>query len=224
MGCVGHKLTCNKNDMMNIKITPFTKDLKEYLKNDDVIDFKNENITKLANSLWNSSKSETEYIKSAFEFVRDNISHSADINEDAITYIASDVLREKHGICFSKSHLLAALLRCKSVPSGFCYQKLILDDDTAPVLIYHGLNGVFLKEYNKWIRLDPRGNKHGVDAQFSVDGEKLAFPIRKEKGEEDCFTVFPTPDTKILETLRNNRTRTKLWKDLPTELNYKSLL
>lgn len=42
-----------------------------------------------------------------------------------------------HGICFAKSHLLAALLRCKSIPAGFCYQKLILDDETAPVLIYH---------------------------------------------------------------------------------------
>lgn len=204
-----------------MKITPFTQDLKEYLKNDVVIDFENENISELANSLWNSSENETAYIKAAFEFVRDSISHSADINEDAVTYIASDVLREKHGICFSKSHLLAALLRCESVPSGFCYQKLILDDENAPILVYHGLNGVFLKEYNKWIRLDPRGNKPGVDARFSVDGEKLAFPIRKEKGEEDCFTVFPAPDAKILKKLINNSTRTELWEDLPTELDYK---
>ena len=55
--------------------------------------------------------------------------HSADINEDILTYTASQVLSAGHGICFAKSHLLAAILRCKSVPAGFCYQKLILDDE-----------------------------------------------------------------------------------------------
>lgn len=81
---------------------------------------------------------------------------------DILTCTASEVLSAGHGICFAKSHLLAAILRCKSVPAGFCYQKLILDDETAPVLIYHGLNGVYIKEYQKWIRLDARGNKEGV--------------------------------------------------------------
>ncbi|MCD7809309.1 MAG: transglutaminase-like domain-containing protein [Erysipelotrichaceae bacterium] len=67
--------------------------------------------------------------------MRDNISHSADINEDIITISASQVLVEGHGTCFAKSHLLAALLRCKSIPTGFCYQKLILDDETAPLFL-----------------------------------------------------------------------------------------
>lgn len=121
---------------------------------------------------------ELEFIKAAYEFVRDNISHSADIGEDTITCAASEVLKARHGICFAKSHLLAALLRAKSVPAGFCYQKLILDDEAAPVLIYHGLNGAYIKEHKKWIRLDARGNKVGVDAQFSLETERLAFACR----------------------------------------------
>lgn len=79
-------------------------------------------------------------------------------NLDMITCVASEVLKAGHGICFAKSHLLSALLRCKSIPTGFCYQKILLDENITPVLIYHGLNGVYIKE-KKWIRLDARGKK-----------------------------------------------------------------
>lgn len=198
----------------------FTDNIDEYLKEDDVIDYSNKIITQLADALYQESDSEVEYIKKAYEFVRDNVSHSADINEDILTCSASEVLKVGHGICFAKSHLLAALLRHKSIPTGFCYQKLILDDETAPILIYHGLNGVYISEYKKWIRLDARGNKEGVNAQFSLDEEHLAFPIRAEKGEEDGFIIYPNPDKKVLERLKNYKTRTELWDDLPTELDY----
>lgn len=205
-----------------MKIRPLTEHIEEYIKEDEIIDYSNEMIVKLAEELHEQSGNETEYVRAAYEYVRDHISHSADINEDIITCSASEVLKEGHGICFAKSHLLAALLRYKSIPTGFCYQKLILDDETAPVLIYHGLNGVYMKEYEKWIRLDARGNKEGVDAQFSPDNEQLAFPIRPEMGEKDDLTVYPNPDVKVLEKMRRNKTRTNLWEDLPTELGYHS--
>ena len=203
-----------------MSLSLYTDNMDEYLKKDDVVNYENVNIIQLADSLWSNADSDVEYIKKAYEFVRDNISHSADINEDMLTCSASEVLAEGHGICFAKSHLLAALLRCKSIPTGFCYQKLILDDETAPILIYHGLNGVYIKEYKMWIRLDARGNKEGVDAQFSLESEQLAFPIRAEKGEEDGFVIYPDPDIKILQKFKNNKTRTELWDDLPTELGY----
>ncbi len=77
-----------------------------------------------------------------------------------------------------------------------------------------------MKEYKKWIRLDARGNKAGVNAQFSIETEQLAFPIRPEMGEVDSFIVYPDPDVKILEKLTKNKTRTQLWDDLPAELEY----
>ena len=203
---------------MNIVL--YSNKIDEYLKHDNVIDYDNEAVTELANTLSKKANNEIDFIKTAYEFVRDHISHSADINEDVVTCAASEVLKAGHGICFAKSHLLAALLRCKSVPSGFCYQKLILDDETATVLIYHGLNGVYIKEYKKWIRLDARGNKVGVNAQFSIETEQLAFPISPNMGEADSFIVYPDPDIKVLEKLRKNKTRTELWDDLPTELEY----
>ena len=205
-----------------MKIKPLTEHIEEYIKEDEIIDYSNEMIVKLAEALYEQSGNETEYIRAAYEYVRDHISHSADINEDIITCSASEVLKEGHGICFAKSHLLAALLRYKSIPTGFCYQKLILDDETAPVLIYHGLNGVYVKEYEKWIRLDARGNKEGVDARFSPDKEQLAFPIRPEMGEKDDLTVYPNPDEKELEKMRRNQTRTNLWDDLLKEVGYHS--
>ena len=201
-------------------IVPYIDKMEEYLKEDTVINYKCESIAQLSNQLFQKADNELDYIKIAYEYVRDNISHSADINEDLLTCTASEVLEAGHGICFAKSHLVAALLRAKSIPTGFCYQKLILDDETAPVLIYHGLNGVYISDMKKWIRLDARGNKEGVNAQFSLDTEQLAFPIRPELGEVDSFVVYPEPDVKVLERLREYDTRSELWDDLPTELGY----
>ena len=201
-------------------LTLYTNNLDEYLKIDSVVDFDHKAIQKLANALYQQAVDEVDFIRQAYEFVRDHISHSADIQADKITCSASEVLEAGHGICFAKSHLLAALLRLKGIPTGFCYQKLILDDETAPILIYHGLNAVYLKDYKKWIRLDARGNKVGVNAQFSLDHEQLSFPIRFEKGEIDGLIIYPNPDLEILKKLKTSKTRTELWKNLPTDLEY----
>ena len=203
-----------------MKAVPYIDDINKYLTLDKVIDYDKEAIKNLSDSLFSQAEDELAYIKAAYEFVRDQISHSADAGEDIITCAASEVLQAGHGICFAKSHLLVALLRCKEIPAGFCYQKLILDDDTAPVLIYHGLVGVYIKEFDSWVRLDARGNKEGVNAQFSIEEERLAFSIRPELGEVDDYTVYPNPDKKVLKRLQKYETRTQLWEDLPTELAF----
>lgn len=208
--------------LLDMKLIQYSDKIEDYLKCDTVIDFDNQEIARQADALYKQALNELAYIKAAYEFVRDKISHSADINADALYCTASQVLKAGHGICFAKSHLLAALLRCKGIPAGFCYQKIILDDETAPILVYHGLNGVYLKDFEKWIRLDTRGNKSGVNMQFLVDTEQLAFAIRTEKNEEDGFIIYSDPDKKILEVLRNNKSRTELWNNLPTELDYKN--
>ncbi|MBE5934057.1 MAG: DUF3795 domain-containing protein, partial [Lachnospiraceae bacterium] len=41
-----------------------------------------------------------------------------------------------------------------------------------------------------------------------------------ELGEVDSFVVYPEPDVKVLERLREYDTRKELWEDLPTELGY----
>ncbi|MDE6773022.1 MAG: hypothetical protein K2J14_00100, partial [Treponemataceae bacterium] len=91
------------------------------------------------------------------------------------------------------------------------------------LLICHGLNGVYIKDRKKWIRLDARGNKADVNAQFSLETERLAFAVRPELGEEDGFVIYPSPDVKVVEKLRNAKTRTKLWENLPNAKNMHSV-
>lgn len=201
-------------------LKPYSNHIEDYLVHDTIIDFKNELITQLADKLFSQSNNEIEYIQFAYEYVRDHIAHSADINNDLLIYRASEVLKEGHGICFAKSHLLTALLRCRAIPTGFCYQKLILDDETNPVLIYHGLNGIFIKKLNKWIRLDARGNKNGINAQFSLEDEQLAFKVRPNLGEKDLLIVYPKPDEAVIKKLSLYKTRTELWNDLPNQLSF----
>ncbi|MEM9191504.1 MAG: hypothetical protein AAGF12_20190, partial [Myxococcota bacterium] len=47
----------------------------------------------------------------------------------------------------------------------------------------HGFNAVYLRGHDRWVRVDPRGNKPGVDAQFSLAEERLAFATDPSKGE-----------------------------------------
>lgn len=204
-----------------MQLIPQFNDLELYLKSSVLIDFDNSTysgIIDLADKIVNCSEDKTDYIKNAYEYVRDEISHSADINGKVVTCKATDVLKAREGICFAKAHLLAALLRCKGIPAGFCYQKLILNNDNAPYIILHGLNAVYIENLHKWIRLDARGNKLGVNAQFSITDEKLAFPIHVEKGEEDIPVVFSSPDKNVIWSLTNSESVNQLWFNLPTEL------
>ena len=201
-------------------VEPYVDDIDRYLEASKIIDYNNDNIRRVADGLYDKSASETDFVRNAYEYVRDEFPHSADAGKDELLCTASEVLAAGHGICFAKSHFLAAILRYKGIPAGLCYQKLILDDETAPYLIYHGLNGVYLSEFDRWIRLDARGNRADVNAQFSVEEEKLAFSVREEYNEIDIETVFSEPDKEIIKVFERCGTRTELWANLPSRLAY----
>ena len=194
-------------------------DISCYLESNEIIDFKDsEEILHISRDIGSRAKNEVELIRAVFEFVRDEISHSADINGKMVTCKASEVLSAKEGICYAKSHLLAALLRANKVPAGFCYQRIILDDETAQYLTLHGLNAVYVKTVGKWMRLDARGNKPGVDAQFSLEREQLAFPVRPHKGEADIPVIFAYPDANVVAALTRYAKLEELWSHLPNVL------
>ncbi len=155
-----------------------------------------------------------EKAKRLYEWVRDEIPHSADAGHETVTCRASEVLRHRTGICYAKAHLLAALLRAVDVPCGLCYQALKYDSSSER-LVVHGLNGVYLESLGRWIRVDARGNKAGVNAQFSLDGEHLAFPIAPALGEFTCETVFARPLPCVVECLTSHQTVTELMAHLP---------
>ena len=161
---------------------------------------------------------EDEAARRAFTFVRDEVAHSWDIQGHRVTRSADDVLAYREGICYPKSHLLAAVLRRAGIPTAICYQRLtLLDDDRAGYAV-HALNAVHLG--GRWHRIDPRGNKPGVDAQFSLDEERLAFPVRPQFDEVDYPTLYVEPHPAIVATLEGNDDALVMYlKGLPRSLS-----
>ena len=98
--------------------------LEEYLCEDEIIDSSHPLVQETICQLHTASDPETERVRRTFEFVRDSIHHSWDIQSPQVTCTASAVLRYGEGLCYVKSHLLAALLRTQGIPTGFCYQRL----------------------------------------------------------------------------------------------------
>jgi transglutaminase-like putative cysteine protease len=128
------------------------------------------------------------------------------------------VLHHGTGICFAKSHLLAALLRAVEIPAGFCYQVLRLDPpvDNEPVL--HGFNALYLATIDRWLRVDARGNTNGINAQFNVEKEQLAFAMDPSADEFIYETIFAAPVSSVVSRLKMYMTRRELWENLPQSL------
>jgi len=186
--------------------------LKAYLSSSHYIDFAHPLIAKKAQQLASVYQGEFELAKACFEFVRDEIQHSWDFRKNPVTCKASDVLIHGTGYCYAKSHLLAALLRANNIPAGLCYQRLSLGTSGAPYCL-HGLNAVYLNDFG-WYRIDARGNKPGVSAQFTPPVEQLAFPI-KEQQEQDLPEIWVEPMPVIVATLEKYATVTEVYENLP---------
>ena len=187
--------------------------MDEYLEDKGLVDVSN--VKDFALSLVSSCADDIAKARTLYYFVRDEIKHSTDIGENPVTRSASDVLKNGHGICFAKSILLAALCRAVGIPAGFGYQKLILDDEKFPWLVLHGY--VFVYVDSRWIKLDARGNKEGINADFSLGEPKMAFHIRPELGEVDENVNHFYPIDSVIACLMKNETRDDLWKNLPSE-------
>jgi len=186
--------------------------IKQFLESSYYIDWENSEIKELANSLASNKTTDEDIAKNCFEWVRDNIKHSADYKLNPITCKASDVLKYKTGYCYAKSHLLAALLRSNKIPAGLCYQRLSIDDGGAPYSL-HGLNAIWLKKHG-WYRIDARGNKEKVDAQFSPPKEQLAFPINLPS-EADLPEIWSEPLTIVTSALEKYATYDEVYNNLP---------
>lgn len=186
--------------------------MEEYLRVSEVIDWQHPEIVKLAKQIALGHETSTAIAKGCFDWVRDEIRHSFDYQMNPVTCHASDVLRYKTGYCYAKSHLLAALLRANQIPAGFCYQRLSIDDQGAPYSL-HGFNAIYLPEIG-WYRVDARGNKEGVDAQFSPPQEQLAFKIQFPE-EADFHAILPEPLQIILEALQAQTTWDDMLRNLP---------
>ena len=186
--------------------------MQDYLRPTYVIDFDHPAVMKKAKELAGNSKNPVDITRLCFEFVRDEILHSYDHRMNPVTLKASEVLEYGTGYCYAKSHLLAALLRTNSIPAGLCYQRLSRNDDGAPFCL-HGLNAVYLEEIG-WYRIDARGNREGVNAQFNPPQEQLAYEVKID-GEADLPEIWPNPLPVVAETLSEYRTYDEVYDNLP---------
>lgn len=184
--------------------------LSDYLEADEVINWEHPSLLAfLAASGWRELPS-VDRTRAVYEYVRDQVPHAWDVQSDVVTCRASDVLAQRVGICYAKSHLLAALLRGLEIPAGLCYQRLVLFEDPQDGFALHALNAAFLD--GRWVRLDSRGNKPGVDAQFSMDEERLAFPVRPELGEVDERVVHARPLASTVAVLQGCSAMTEVYR------------
>ncbi|MER7515443.1 transglutaminase-like domain-containing protein [Streptomyces sp. NPDC126499] len=193
-----------------------TPDIAAYLAASEAVDHEHPVVRERSDRLWSDHPDAYSYAKAAYEYVRDAVPHSADSGDPRVTWRASDVLATRNGTCSAKSHALAALLRARSIPTAFCYQRLA-DDGANPMI--HGLVAVKLPGQDRWARQDPRGNLAGVvDARFSLDEERLAWPVRPEFNEVDYPVLYDEPHPAVLAALRAARDRPHLWTLLPSQL------
>ncbi|WP_197161788.1 transglutaminase-like domain-containing protein [Synechococcus sp. CBW1107] len=179
--------------------------------------------------------SQRQVAERCFLWVRDRVSHSFDaaaagpIPTDSwadataiaadttsatwpVTCAASEVLERRTGICFAKSHLLAALLRANGIPAAFGYQRLSLNDD-GPPFVLHGFVWLRLAG-RRWHPLDPRGNRPGVTTRFDLEAASLAYTPRLP-GERTDPAVYPEPLPAVVAVLRRCRTLPELRSTLP---------
>jgi len=186
--------------------------VKIFLESTEIIDWRDPDVLARAQTLREGSTNSVETARRSFEWVRDEIKHSADYGLIPVTCSASEVLRHRNGYCYAKSHLLAALLRANGLPAGFCYQRLSLDGRGAPYCL-HGFNAVWLPDVG-WYRIDPRGNRGDINAQFAPPVEQLAFSP-SATGEADLPEIWADPLPVVVNALRAHATTDTLSRNLP---------
>jgi transglutaminase-like putative cysteine protease len=122
-----------------------------------IIDWETPVIVEQTQAIIHGLTHDTAKTQARFEWVRDAMPHAWDMRTDIVTCMASEVLTQRTGLCYAKSHLLAAMLRCSSIPAGFCYH-VFRRNPPSNGLALHGLNGLYLPSRAWWVRVDARGN------------------------------------------------------------------
>lgn len=186
--------------------------MQKYLEESQYIDFSHPDIKLLALYLAGDLSNDEDIAKACFLYVRDEIHHTGDYKDNVSTLKASEVLLNKTGWCYSKSILLAALLRANSIPTAFCYQRLSCSEYVKDIYCLHGLNAIYLKDYG-WYRIDARGNKEGVDAQFNPPHEKLAFELQEH--EFDIDKLYAEPMDEVVDALKTYKTYESMCNNFP---------
>ncbi len=86
-------------------------------------------------------------------------------------------------------------------------------NDSGPPYCLHGFNAVELPGHG-WYRIDARGNRPGVDAQFTPPIERLAFPLQSAE-EVEFENILADPLACVVEVLQRCTTWQEVLAQLP---------
>lgn len=186
--------------------------LEPFLRATSIIDWERPEVLAVARARARGRRRHVDVARACFEWVRDVIPHTVDHGLESVTCSASEVLRAGTGICYAKSHLLAALLRANGIAAGFVYQRLALAGDGSAFCL-HGLNAVRLPGMG-WYRIDARGDRDDLRAGFDPPREALPFAC-VVAGERVFPGIWADPVPVVVEALRRSRTRADLEAGLP---------
>lgn len=176
--------------------------MEHYLDASEYIDWRDPLVLARARRLSRGLTDEVVIAGACFRYVRDAILHSGDNRLNTVTCRASEVLRHGTGLCYAKSHLLAALLRANELPAGLCYQRLF--NHLTGQYGLHGLNAVWLNGHG-WYRLDARGKSPGLVSDCSPPLERLPYQPQWE-GEFDLPDIYASPLPMITLALSSAKT------------------
>lgn len=192
---------------------PERPDVNDYLEFTDIIDGDHPSVEETAEQLTYGLKDSISKARVLYQFVKDQIFHSFKISATSVTKKASEVLEKGHGICYAQAHLLAALMRASGIPAGFCYQ--ILYDQELEQFVVHGFNAVYLKELDKWIRLDASREDSW---SFSTEQETPLLSINKALNEHDDFVIYQSPSRRVIKALDTAESVEELRHLLPAKI------
>lgn len=193
-------------------------DLGRYLEDTITIDWQTPTVSQRASALLGPADGPEDRVRRLFRSVRDEISHGLDVESPVATCSASSVLRAGQGLCFAKSHLLAAYLRFAGFPTGFCYARLV--DDVKPgAFVLHGFNAVWWAQEERWLFLDASGRKGTsvVEARFEPPWS-LPFEIDPEPGERLLPLILRRPAPRIVDLLERAPNFESILRNLPDAL------
>ena len=197
---------------------PESDDLGRYLEDTITIDWQTPAVSEQARVLLEGRDGPEDRVRAIFEFVRDEIRHSNDHADPVATCSASSVLRERTGLCYAKSHLLAALLRFAGFPTGFCYVRLV-NDDRPDRFALHGFNAVYWSATESWIYLDPRGDTDVISSEARFEAPwSLAYAPDPERGESFLPAIHRRPAKRIIDLLERAPDFEAICRNLPGEL------
>lgn len=190
-------------------------DLGRYLEDTITIDWQTPELMTKAGELLEGVSDAEARVRRLFEFVRDEIDHSFEIETEGHPCRASEVLEAGHGLCYAKSHLLAGLLRYAGFPTGFCYTRLV-SSERPDRFVLHGFNAVYWREAASWIFLDARGDREDLATECRFEAPwSHAYDPDPDRGEAFLPFIYKRPAKRIIDLLERAPDLSAIRRNLP---------